>query len=244
MSWPTTGWALAAWVQGESYGDVVVIFRIFAKTSPQEQERAYALAKRRKGEAEAIMKRQEAWVKDFHPLPSIDLDLPRKLQDREYRERFFLAEVSAEIARQLIELRKRRGYSQAELAERAGTHQPAVSRAEQADYHNWSFNTLRKLTNAMEGRLRVVIDAWEDVLSEYLPDGHDAIIAREPDEEQNLTSADRRTRQNSAASSGNPRRDLGAAGVEEKGLNAENPISASRRSGDKRLTDQGHSQWS
>jgi transcriptional regulator with XRE-family HTH domain len=100
-------------------------------------------------------------------LPSIDLDLPSKLQDPEYRERFFLAEASAEIARQLIRLRKLRGLSQAELAELANTQQPAVSRAEQADYQNWSFNTLRKLTNAMTGRLRVVIEPLEDVIAEY-----------------------------------------------------------------------------
>ena len=112
-------------------------------------------------------------MKDFLTLPSIDLDLPRKLQDPEYRERFFLAEASAEIARQLIALRKRRRLSQTDLAQRANTQQPAVSRAEQADYQNWSFNTLRKLTNAMGGRLRVIIEPWEDVLREYQPDDHD-----------------------------------------------------------------------
>jgi transcriptional regulator with XRE-family HTH domain len=148
------------------YDDVIVVFRIHPKTSPQEQQRAYALARDRKKQAERRMK-EHGGARVGLPLPSIDLDLPRKLQDPEYRERFFLAEASAEIARQLIALRKRRQLSQVELAQRANTQQPAVSRVEQADYQNWSFNTLRKLTNAMEGRLTVKIEAWEDVVAEY-----------------------------------------------------------------------------
>lgn len=38
------------------YGDVIAIFRIHPKTSPQEQERAYALARDRKKQAERRMK--------------------------------------------------------------------------------------------------------------------------------------------------------------------------------------------
>jgi hypothetical protein len=42
---------------------------------------------------------------------SIGLNLPEKLKDREYRQKFFLAESSAQIAAQLIALRKRRAKS-------------------------------------------------------------------------------------------------------------------------------------
>jgi transcriptional regulator with XRE-family HTH domain len=100
-------------------------------------------------------------------LPSIDLNLFEKLQDRTYRARFFLSEASARIAKQLIGLRKRRGLTQAELAELAGTGQPAISRAERADYRNWSFNTLRSLAEALDARIHVSIEASEDVLVEY-----------------------------------------------------------------------------
>jgi transcriptional regulator with XRE-family HTH domain len=106
-------------------------------------------------------------VKDSLPLPRIELDLVRKLRDPEYRKRFFLVEASADIARQLIELRKRRRYSQRELADRAGMKQPAISRVERANYQNWSFNTLRRLVEAMDARLRVIIEPWEDILPEY-----------------------------------------------------------------------------
>jgi len=100
-------------------------------------------------------------------LSFIDLDVAEKLEDREFRENFFVAESSAKIAEQLIKLRKRRGLTQAQVAEAAGTKQPAVSRAERADYQNWSFSTLRSLAAALDARLRVSIEAAEDVLWEY-----------------------------------------------------------------------------
>lgn len=101
-------------------------------------------------------------------LPSIDLDLPKKLRsDRAYRQAFFLAESSALIAKQLIELRKRRGLNQKQVADALETGQPAISRVERADYRNWSFNTLRRLAEALDARLRVVIEPFEDVLGAY-----------------------------------------------------------------------------
>jgi transcriptional regulator with XRE-family HTH domain len=99
--------------------------------------------------------------------PSIDVNLPQKLKGREYRKRYFLAEASARIAEQLIALRKRRLLNQKQVAELVGTHQPAISRAERADYHSWSFNTLRGIADALDARIRVLIEPSEDVLPEY-----------------------------------------------------------------------------
>ncbi len=100
-------------------------------------------------------------------LPSIDLEIPKKLKDREYRQNFFIAEASALIAKQLIALRKARGLSQAELAKEIGTTQSGVSRVESADYSKWSFNTLRKISEVLDARLRVVIEPTEAVIQEY-----------------------------------------------------------------------------
>jgi transcriptional regulator with XRE-family HTH domain len=98
---------------------------------------------------------------------SIDLDLPKKLQDREYRKRFFLAEASARIAEQIIVLRRKRGLNQKQVAELVGTRQPAISRAESADYHNWSFNTLRGIADALDARIKVLIEPSEEIVHEY-----------------------------------------------------------------------------
>ena len=101
-------------------------------------------------------------------LPSIDLDVAGRLKtDKEFRQRFFLAESSAMIARQLISLRKRRDMSQEEVAEKLNTKQPAISRVESADYQNWSFKTLQRLAGAMDARLRVIIEPFEDIIQEY-----------------------------------------------------------------------------
>jgi transcriptional regulator with XRE-family HTH domain len=98
----------------------------------------------------------------------IDLNLPHRLrEDPGYRRRFFWAESSAKIAAALIALRKRRGLNQKQVAEITGTKQPAISRAEQADYQNWNLNTLRSIADALDARVRVLIEPSEDVLKEY-----------------------------------------------------------------------------
>src|SRR5438552_1795704 len=100
-------------------------------------------------------------------LPSIDLELFQHLKEAEFRRSFFFAEASAHIARQLIALRERRGLSQGELAKKLGTQQPAISRVESANYRSWSFNTLRRMADIMDARIRIYIEPSEDVLSEY-----------------------------------------------------------------------------
>jgi hypothetical protein len=42
--------------------------------------------------------------------------------------------------------------------------QPAISRSEQADYQNWNLNTLRIIAEAQDARIRVLIEAVEDIL--------------------------------------------------------------------------------
>ena len=98
---------------------------------------------------------------------SIDLNLRAKLSDRLYRKKFFLAEASALIAAQIIALRKKRGLNQTEVAGLLETKQPAISRVERADYQNWNFNTLRKIADALDARIRVIIEPSEDVIAEY-----------------------------------------------------------------------------
>jgi len=98
---------------------------------------------------------------------SIDLNLPEKLSDREYRQKFFLAESSAEIAAQLIALRKRRGLNQGDVAELIDTQQPAISRYEKADYLSRSFSILQKIADVLDARIRVLIEPSEDILHEY-----------------------------------------------------------------------------
>lgn len=98
---------------------------------------------------------------------SIDLNLAERLRDQAYRRRFFSAECSAEIARQLIALRKRRDLDQGEVADLIDTQQPAISRYEKADYLSRSFSVLQKIADALDARIRVLIEPAEDILGEY-----------------------------------------------------------------------------
>jgi transcriptional regulator with XRE-family HTH domain len=98
---------------------------------------------------------------------SIDLKLSEKLKDRDYRRKFFLADCSARIAAQIIALRKRRGLDQQQVADLIGARQTAISRVESADYQNWNFNTLREIADALDARIRVLIEPSEDILRQY-----------------------------------------------------------------------------
>ena len=53
-----------------------------------------------------------------------------------------------ELANQILEARQRAGLSQAQLAERIGTKQPAVARMERGDYKGHSVGTLAKIAVA------------------------------------------------------------------------------------------------
>jgi predicted XRE-type DNA-binding protein len=98
----------------------------------------------------------------------IDLAVSAKLKgDPNYRWDFFKAENDALIAEQLIALRERRGLTQTQAAEKSSTHQPAVSRMEKSDYENRTLNAIQRLADAYDARVRVVIEAFEDVLNEY-----------------------------------------------------------------------------
>jgi transcriptional regulator with XRE-family HTH domain len=66
---------------------------------------------------------------------------------------------------QLRVLRERRGFhTQVAFAKHAGMQQPAISRVENADYQSWTFQTLLKVANKLDARLRVTFEPVEDVI--------------------------------------------------------------------------------
>ena len=99
---------------------------------------------------------------------------------------FFGENDPAKIAAALIHLRKRRGLNQKQVAEITRTKQPAISRAEQADYQNWNLNTLRSIADALDARVRVLIEPSEDIIREY----DDANASPQPEEAVELPASD------------------------------------------------------
>ena len=65
-------------------------------------------------------------------------------------------DVKFQIARNILHLRRARGWSQGRVAQAMGTSQPALARIERAD-ENITVNTLQRLITALKGRLRLAI---------------------------------------------------------------------------------------
>ena len=96
-----------------------------------------------------------------------DLNLPTKLQNKEYRYVFFDEWAIAEVANQIRWLRKLRQLRQSDLAIGTGMKPSAISRIEQSDYARWNFLTLLRIGQALDARVRVIFEPAEDVIRNY-----------------------------------------------------------------------------
>jgi len=103
----------------------------------------------------------------MNSVTSIDLNISEELKDPDFAKLFFHQMARDEIAIGIRKLREKRELSQTQLAALAGMKQSAISRLEQAEYSGWSFSTLIRIADALEGRLRFVIEPIEDIIQEY-----------------------------------------------------------------------------
>jgi transcriptional regulator with XRE-family HTH domain len=76
------------------------------------------------------------------------------LEDEEYR-REFNADVDTGLAFQIRALREKNGWTQGELAERAGSDQGTISQWENPNYGRYTLKTLKSLANAFDVGLLV-----------------------------------------------------------------------------------------
>lgn len=93
------------------------------------------MAKKTRDFAEYIRKRLEE-----------DADLAEQIDEEEF---------SAHIAQQIFDAREAAGLSQKQLADRIGTQQSVISRLEDADYGSHSLSMLRRISKALDCKLRV-----------------------------------------------------------------------------------------
>ncbi len=89
-------------------------------------------------------------------------DLDRTIEealkrDPSLKERLEKADRAWDIAFQIINLRKKAGLTQEELADLVGTKQSNIARLESADYTSYTWKTLEKITKALKARLEIKI---------------------------------------------------------------------------------------
>lgn len=92
-------------------------------------------------------------------------DLRRRLDDPDYRLAYADSFLDSAIALQIAALRQARGWTQAELARRAGTHQSRISYLEQVDTPK-TLAALRRLMAAFDLPLVLRFEGWEELVVE------------------------------------------------------------------------------
>jgi transcriptional regulator with XRE-family HTH domain len=87
-----------------------------------------------------------------------------KLRNRDYRLAFASARVAAAIGGQISSMRKRKDWTQEELADRAGMKRSRISLLESADYEGFSFTTLKRIAAAFDVAVIVQFVSFRDFL--------------------------------------------------------------------------------
>ncbi|NLF19048.1 MAG: helix-turn-helix transcriptional regulator [Lentisphaerae bacterium] len=76
--------------------------------------------------------------------------LNEELKTPSFRREYEALEGEFTVAKEIIRLRKARGWTQKELAERARTSQPAIARLESGNYRNVTLSFLRRVGEALD----------------------------------------------------------------------------------------------
>lgn len=88
----------------------------------------------------------------------------RKLRDKAYRDGYTESQLSIEVPFQIRAIRKARGWTQAQLAERSGIPQARISHIEQAGRDPLSLRTLYRLAAAFDVGLQVQFVSFSELV--------------------------------------------------------------------------------
>jgi transcriptional regulator with XRE-family HTH domain len=91
-----------------------------------------------------------------------------KLTDKEYRDIFVSEQINTGLAFQIHAMREQRGWSQAELGEKAGMAQSRISIMEDANYSRFSLNTLKRLASAFDVALVVRFEPYSKLVNHFI----------------------------------------------------------------------------
>ena len=80
----------------------------------------------------------------------------KKLQNPRFKNAFEEEREKISIGEQLVRMRLAAGFTQVDVAKKAGTTASAISRYENAEYDRYEVRTLRKIAEACGGKLQLV----------------------------------------------------------------------------------------
>ncbi len=105
--------------------------------------------------------------------------------DKGYRDAFVEANIRNAIAFQIRALRRKRGWSQGELAARSGKAQNVISRLEDPDYGRYTLQTLLALAGTFDVALSVRFVSYGELLSQLRNVSDEALAVPSFDDETN-----------------------------------------------------------
>lgn len=92
--------------------------------------------------------------------------LREEFQDEDARHIYAEDLLNTYIATQIKVLREKAGWTQAELAERAGMKQERISVLEDVNYSSWTANVLKRIAKAFDLRLSIKIESFGSYLED------------------------------------------------------------------------------
>jgi len=97
-------------------------------------------------------------------IDSIKQKLWKKLGDKAYRDAFVAAQIPNTLVAQIETLREQRGWTQKELAEKAGMLQSRISVMESQSYDKFTLSTLKKIAAAFDVNLVVRFGPFSELV--------------------------------------------------------------------------------
>lgn len=102
---------------------------------------------------------KKATTKGYTRGTTLDEYIAGQMKDPEFKKAWDDLDPEFELLGSMIKARERKKITQAELAERLGTKQAAISRLERGGFNKATVETLKKIADALDSRLIIKLQA-------------------------------------------------------------------------------------
>ncbi len=90
---------------------------------------------------------------------TLEEHIAENMKDAKFKKAWHDLDTEFELLESFIKAREKAGITQAELAKRIGTKQPALSRLETGRFTKATLETLKKIANALDMKLIIKMQA-------------------------------------------------------------------------------------